>query len=460
MIPRVLTYKSPYASNRTLAITPDLSMSAAILDGLSGSMSAIQQRLPFTCPSENCRWEPYETLAVCSHCIDVSFLLSRTTQDLTLTTNQNFILSGVTPSGWEATKKIVPWSVWRLPSINYIDLHLDYPKLPEDDPGFATKLVTLVQDASSLSYDALPIREMFITSVAMIQNRGSVVEPLIRAQECSLQLCGRSISSEVINGVLTEHTEFIASTKEVIGDTFIVGNFSILQDDAKRISNGLLEILVEESINVTQTNTTGYAITTRSGELWDVSPAAMQSVYNAADDLNSLFERLATSMTNNLRVNDANATMVKGTSAMTVYTIRWPWIALPLSMMVASCFLLLFTMSSTRKRDMPLWKCSSLPVLKCGAEAHGLLAGQEEVGAMEDLATTLLFSLSPKEVPHTTTIPTSVLHSGSRPHSVAASVHGANTPVTTLRRAPSPDSATRSSSRPVSVNSDAPVSPV
>jgi hypothetical protein len=65
-------------------------------------------------------------------------------------------------------------------------------------------------------------------------------------------------------------------------------------------------------------------------------------VLNSVTDLSNLFDNLAASITNSLRLNDEEATVIHGTSAGVVYRIRWFYIILPaLSTFGGSIFFLL-----------------------------------------------------------------------------------------------------------------------
>jgi hypothetical protein len=79
---------SPYAYNYTLGIfrsavgssltenvvtaEPDFSMRVAMLNGLSRPVETIRQQSASQCPSANCTWDAFETLGVCSRCVDVT----------------------------------------------------------------------------------------------------------------------------------------------------------------------------------------------------------------------------------------------------------------------------------------------------------------------------------------------------------------------------------------------------
>jgi hypothetical protein len=109
-------------------------------------------------------------------------------------------------------------------------------------------------------------------------------------------------------------------------------------------------------------------------------------VLNSVTDLPNLFDNLAASITNNLRLNDEEATVVHGTSAVIVYRIRWVYIILPaLSTFGGSIFFLL-SVWYTYRLHAPLWKSSAVAILKCGATLNGFARDQDRVSELDGLA--------------------------------------------------------------------------
>lgn len=52
-------------------------MQSAVVYGLSKSVEESAQQTPFNCPSGNCTWDPFESLAICSACTDLSINLTK-----------------------------------------------------------------------------------------------------------------------------------------------------------------------------------------------------------------------------------------------------------------------------------------------------------------------------------------------------------------------------------------------
>ncbi|KAF6819421.1 hypothetical protein CPLU01_13062 [Colletotrichum plurivorum] len=116
-------------------------------------------------------------------------------------------------------------------------------------------------------------------------------------------------------------------------------------------------------------------------------------------NITSTFERMALSMTNQMRRTsqpEDEARNGMGTmtytglvgSPVVLYRAVWPWIALHVTSLVcASIFLLLTVYSSNGKEGTPLWKNSSLAAVRRGDEMGGLLSSAgPSVRDMEDIA--------------------------------------------------------------------------
>src|SRR5437016_731165 len=52
-------------------------MQSAILYGLSQRINSVTQQLPFNCSSGDCKWDLFESLAVCSVCNNVTSKMSK-----------------------------------------------------------------------------------------------------------------------------------------------------------------------------------------------------------------------------------------------------------------------------------------------------------------------------------------------------------------------------------------------
>lgn len=55
----------------------DFSMTSAVLSGLTQSDTVVAQQTKHNCPSGNCTWDTFQSLAVCSACTDLTNRLNR-----------------------------------------------------------------------------------------------------------------------------------------------------------------------------------------------------------------------------------------------------------------------------------------------------------------------------------------------------------------------------------------------
>ena len=383
--------------------SPDFSIQSAIVSGLADSEDAIQQKVAFMCPSGSCAWEPYVSLAVCSSCSDVTDMIQRSSKSrdtdgdpetpprLPQVSDYGTSLTGISFGDVDVGYYYVP-----------NDLHLDDAPARYDlnismlAHGTADANETLT--STGLSFRGVSNTLLWSMTVMRREHMQSPAQP--SAIECNLFFCLRNYTSEVSNGVLHESSTLVNAilgrkrvadlptdpqAPNIYEDVSLNGQYSIFDRSIFGLRVGLASVFSDVELNVTATGASAFALTDKEGILPQYGPNSTQPIFQV-NDTTALFDRLALSMSNDFRSNDDNKTKVFGTSATTVYTIRWPWIALPVFITLVTCLFLILCMLLTRELNLPLWKCSSLPVLKCGAERQGLLTGEELVGEMEKAA--------------------------------------------------------------------------
>jgi hypothetical protein len=135
-------------------------------------------------------------------------------------------------------------------------------------------------------------------------------------------------------------------------------------------------------------------------------PPALNGIWTwTRTNMTSIFEALATSMTNEMRRNyeprssqksgqdisrfrDGTMTELGSVGLLTVvYDVRWPWIALHAAMLLfVAVFLCITLMNSRSSEAAPLWKSSTLATLRHGYQVGDVLAGADNVEDMETKA--------------------------------------------------------------------------
>lgn len=232
--------------------------------------------------------------------------------------------------------------------------------------------------------------------------------------ECALHYCVRSFDLNITNNQIYKNTTTVSTarrsptswapiekgkTNSTSSDDFAFSatfssvartdlalgeDYSWSQTAINGIGAFLNQTLVGRSYYQGKVEIDGYYIQL-SDTLTMSSPPAMQTLYNSSD-FNSKFDALATSMTNAIRIGGDDCLLQQGSNGIltTTYTIWWPWISLPVTVLLASALQLLVTMANSR--DIPLWKSSTLATLSRGRFAAEVLDGAETVEAMQDAA--------------------------------------------------------------------------
>jgi hypothetical protein len=248
------------------------------------------------------------------------------------------------------------------------------------------------------------------------------------AMECGLSYCVQNITSNVVNSTLTENVTVLPVDVSKGAYQVVEGggndNESLPDSlwDAQYTPRTELQLMANDTgFNVSQAainaigdfmnrtfvlqtgmklSATGFYVSSpprqgqdskkRENKPSDLDsgpqfqPNVMQQIYTY--DINETFQALAASMSINFRANDANRAAELGTTLVTVYKVRWVWITLPVLSVLSGTVFLGFTMFYSYKYDVPLWKSSSLAILKFGEQIGEVLGKEEMIGEMEDKA--------------------------------------------------------------------------
>ncbi|KAI9701620.1 MAG: hypothetical protein M1820_006391 [Bogoriella megaspora] len=238
----------------------------------------------------------------------------------------------------------------------------------------------------------------------------------INASECGLYLCVKEYNTTINNSVISESSREVASTREIHSyhsaedppETELtiqnLQNFSSKRTDLQILPpDGSLSSHTEV-FNISQAGVCGLSYYLNkafddgtleqnwreNGEdvflpvLPHVSglvkllpnshdfqflPNSMEVLWqDRASGFDTVFESVATSLTNNIRMTaDGGTTMpgIQGTS-LTVVKVRWPWIILPSVTVIVGVLFLIISIMQTHKTQLPLWKESDL-----GSWFHG-----------------------------------------------------------------------------------------
>ena len=364
----------------------DASFRDAAYAGLFGSG---QNTLNPHCPSGNCTWAPYQTLALCSQCVDVTSLIKY--------------------------------------SDPYVDQWSYFPSLPN---GLSLQISNDV--ASSMSGTLPP---MMLDKVGYAIVNFSLLDiggPW--AAECSLYWCVNTYTATLNNGKFAERLEsswynatsslaFVNTPSEDWSNQNLnldIGKYYNTTPPTGGVKsqpslNMSVDGMVDDSLEIDRRkdflvsntpeiqnwlgsllsgNVTASRIpSTVVADLFN-NDYEGRSPKNSISGFQDTFDQLAQSLTTWMRTSQGSASDsdLMGQAVGVIWTsetivkVRWAWLALPCVLLAGTLVFLGFTIIGTRKQQMGIWKSSSLALLFHGLEERsaedmedlGHVAGMEE----------------------------------------------------------------------------------
>lgn len=387
----------------------DFGMVSAIYGGFyNRSLSSDSATPSFLCPTGNCTWPPFASIAICSACNDVTDQLNRQVvegDDL-----GSVVMSTVTFSD--------SWLIHSLPYANLSNIKSGRVESQDAAPFHITpdaymSAVAMTQPGKTLSFKN---HSTIIAVAGIISADDSYINGLtfwnetnVTAMECGLWFCANVYEASVSNGVLDERlagswahknndshkprlnetgntAEEIAAFEASYNQTLWVKDVDILYTDlelwmsteeAKKYG---LPSPQDTSPDYLSFNITYNTIGSMMSYLWkeffclgepivwpnkfvDCAPPVAQALAESTN-LSVTFKRAARSLTNWIR--DQSDEMVPGGVGQ-VYVVRirvnWGYLALPLATIVAGCGFILFTIFETRRLGLPPWKTDIIPAV-------------------------------------------------------------------------------------------------
>ena len=343
---------------------PILPMKAAVYNGLFAENNRPAASLAFTCQSGNCAWKPFETLAVCHECIDISSLATR-----------------YCPPEY-GSKPNMSTCGWQVPQGARLNTSSDVFSMTSFIPS---------------AYGDMP-HSTLIRIIFMGTELHDVPDAVnVWAKQCSLQTCVNTLSSSVVNGTLQENithsvlnstvvdisspdseSEYAVYIKGGSDDFYVLGMGALLSirgwfgsilanGSATRTTTDFTRSITDPDRAVVVNLTVGIS----SGETFfdtDIVTAFYWNYYEYADGLNMLMSDLAVSMTTAFR-GFMGAEPVNGTSISfeSYVHVRWGFAILPVAVVLATFLFLIASVVMTSRSQTKLWKSSALATM-----FHGL----------------------------------------------------------------------------------------
>ncbi|KAK1540357.1 hypothetical protein CPAR01_06346 [Colletotrichum paranaense] len=415
----------------------DFGALAAMWAGFSSLNSAESQNVAFTCPSGNCTWAPYTSLATCSSCSDISKNIVKSTgranlmkaEDESLTM-VNFISSGSIHLIPNMTAGYIKYEI---PALGMNISNIDgaaVAALREDNETIVN--TELTAKATTQPTETISFRDMksLIISFAMMESSSDFRESkqawedaTIVAHECALYFCANVYQTTIKQGALEE--TILGSYVNRNLDSFLslnpheselskayneYTNYT-LNYDKSDFNRSDLQLLIspEEYRAATGLNTenslrfnisqnaagsiTGafanqfarrpsplskkqlvYPPLRRSPQVLQQQPNVITSL-GASQNFTAMFEAAAAGLTKYIRDLSLEEEPLEGKTLQWAVHIRvrWGFLSLPMAALLGGCLFCLFSIIETRRLGLPAWRGSSLAGL-----AHGLDAESRE----------------------------------------------------------------------------------
>ena len=378
----------------------DLEMQSAISEGLSQPDSWISQQIQRSCPSGNCTWDTFTSLAVCSACHDITNRIEKV----------------------EGTDHLAGriYKIYRLPN-----------QLVGGDARnmmVAYGTANCTKTVSFNSFDTL-IWSMTMMNYTMKEERANSGN--LTATECGLWYCVNSYKSAVENGILTEIIQPAPSKKEIdswrpikkkgqqdngvvilspmtlhslVGtynlpepaltvrrtDLQLGEGFNLSQGAFYSIANIMHDTFSIPLVPRTPHGTIGTAFVSKSQGDGpnNFNPPVMQILYNS-QDLAATFAALAKSITNNIRRNGNNHTVFDGKEGkyVTLIRIRGWFLILPVILIVGGAVFLAVVLHHTQRSGMEFWGTNALPIVALGEKMGPVFNDSDmRLAVMEQIA--------------------------------------------------------------------------
>lgn len=330
VIVRSERYEARSYEDLPLPSVVDLSMKAAVYNGVFAIGNDADRNIQHDCPTGNCTWPEFSSLAVCSRCDNITSLVEKSCND-----------SGC-----------------------YM---LSLPKGPTLS-GLGGQINASVTNISSSLNE---IQASVFKFSSLISKR--VTDPdAAFAVECALWYCVQTYKSSVEDSIISQHTlrSWRNDSATLDQSSDLIYNVSGFNPDTP-VNSTIFEVshLAAEALNSFMSETfTGSGGINKTGSAF--SSDAIQALYNT-DNLTARMDNLAISMSNNIRQqNDSVASPAYGTAwkGETYVHVRWAWLSFPVAVAVLSLLFLVGSIIETAHRDILVWKSNNLALLFHGQD--------------------------------------------------------------------------------------------
>ena len=304
----------------------DLSMKAAIYNGVFAIGNQAEHTVDHTCTSGNCTWPEFSSLAICNKCENITSLVEKDCDDTGC-----YMLS--LPNG---------------PQISGLGGQIN---------SSVTNISTNLNDiqASVFRFSSLVSKSVNDPNDAY-------------AIECAMWYCVQTYATSVKDSIL--HQEILSSYRNdsatLAHHSDLIYNTSASSHPKSAANTTIFRVafLAAEALNSFMSSTfTGSGGLNRSGSAF--SSDIQQALYNTAN-ISARIDNLAVAMTNNIRQQSDNLTNpAQGTTwvSETYVHVRWKWFTYPAAVAILAIVFLTGSIVETAYREVLVWKASNLALL-------------------------------------------------------------------------------------------------
>ncbi|KAK4939584.1 hypothetical protein LTR10_020190 [Elasticomyces elasticus] len=393
MVSAPATIRTPISYNETVTGNlggSNLSM-AALIGALGGASGAIPHPI---CSTGNCTWPAYNTLAMCSICENMTdhVTVSGEVYNTNLTSQlQTFAQSNqsTSTSSWAPT--------YSFPQGNSLTVNVTLSLIPGNEvqwtlsyPRRSVWPLNIDPSPNSLwsrswinsTFAGLPAPLFAVGSLDMTLSPNSSQLLVQRATKCALTPCVNTMDTQVRSGSLISNpvsTSYGAVSLEHPGWTATVNKttYSIL-DAGDTTTQGHAQLLIQSLRVALEGNTTyaqaGYFNPTDPSHSYTFDAtgftqlsgpwsSAGQQAIDTADNFTFVVQGVAAALTGAFQTLQNTTTAGTTLRTQSIITVRWAWIAYPLSLVALGLAAMTLTIISTHGHRMAVWKESTLPLL-------------------------------------------------------------------------------------------------
>lgn len=386
----------------------DFLMQAAVLNGLVNPPDTIRQQLDYRCLGSDCNWpNPYDSLAVCSRCQDLTEQLESTPESPesgTMAANLSMAVARMCESPVSGTKFSLENGQFLDGKNGWTYSSQSRSSVSDKGVGCAVALLTSYGTANASQTNSLRDIDTLIWSMSIIRVKPDIPSTKVlrwpdipvEAVECGLYYCVNEYTSQVVNSTLHETVKEktqvrrnpaswrpLTPTEQMFGITL---NSSIMDDIAIDPFSSIArsDLMLGKKYNISQASvlsvsafmTQIFAARTTNPDIplangWVINVTTPQysppvsEILRLAPNLTDIFHGLAISMSNAIRATSDNSLTEPGREVRkeTVYHIEWKWIALPAFVVLATLIQLILSIHRSRSTHTPIWKTSTLATM-------------------------------------------------------------------------------------------------